>query len=84
MNSVIKHCLRCIIHESGNMNECEKVLSIVELVINSLPNNSTGFSLFYLNDGHEPILPIQLIKGNEEIKTDSVVFLYEGLLLDGN
>ena len=30
----------------------------MELVINSLPNKSTGFSTFYLNYGHEPILPI--------------------------
>ena len=72
MNSVIEQCMRCTIHESGNINEWEKILSTVELVINSLPNKSTGFSPFYLNYGHEPILPIQLIKGDEEIRTESI------------
>ena len=56
------------------MNEWEKILSTVELAINSLPNKSTGFSPFYLNCRHEPILPIQLLKGNEEIRTESVGF----------
>ena len=32
----------------------------------------SGFSPFYLNYGHEPILPIQLIKGDEEISTESI------------
>ena len=72
MNSVIEQCMRCIIHESGNINEWENILSTVELVINSLPNKSTGFSPFYLNYGHEPILPIQLLRGNEEIWAESV------------
>ena len=40
--------------------------------INSLPNKSTGFSAFYLNYGHEPILPIQLLKGNGEVRTETV------------
>ena len=44
----------------------------MELAINSLPNKSTGFSPFYLNYGHEPILSIQLIKGDEEIRTESI------------
>ena len=72
MNSVIEQCMRCTIHESGNINEWEKILSTMELVINSLPNKSTGFSPFYLNYGYEPILPIQLIKGDEEIRTESI------------
>ena len=50
----------------------EKIVSTVELVINSLPNKSTGFSPFYLNYGYEPILPIQVIKGDEEIRTESI------------
>ena len=44
----------------------------MELVINSLPNKSTGFIPFYLNYGHERILPIKLLRGNEEIRTESV------------
>ena len=48
------------------------ILSTIELVINSLPNKSIGFSPFYLNYGYAPILPIQLIKGDEEIRTESI------------
>ena len=72
MNSVIEQCMTCTIHEFGNIKEWGKILSTVELVINSLPNKNTGFSLFYLNYGHEPILPIQPIKRDEEIRTESI------------
>ena len=64
--------MRCIIHESGNINGWEKILYTVELVINSLSNKSTGFNPFYFNYGHEPILPIQLLRDNEEIRTENV------------
>ena len=57
MNSVIEQCMSCIIDESGNMHHWRK-LSTVELVINSLPNKSAGFSPFYLNEGKELILPL--------------------------
>ena len=42
------------------------------MVINSLPNQSTGFSPFFLSYGCEPVTPIQLLKDNEEAKTKSV------------
>ena len=72
INSIIEQCMRCIIHESRNVNEWGKILSNVDLVINLLPNKSTGFSPFYLNYRHEPILPIQLLRGNEEIRMESM------------
>ena len=72
MNSVIEQCMRCVIYESGNINDWQKILFTVELFINSLPDKSTVFSPFYLNYGHEPLLPIQLLRGSEEIQTESV------------
>ena len=42
------------------------LLPTVEMVINSLPNQSTGFSPFFLNYGHEPVTPIQLLKAMNE------------------
>ena len=71
MNSMLEQCMRCIIHESGNVNDWEEILSTIELVTNSLPNKSTGFSTFYLNYGHEPLLVTKLLKGNEETKIES-------------
>ncbi|MCG8409648.1 MAG: chromo domain-containing protein, partial [Phycisphaerales bacterium] len=50
----------------------EKVLPTVEMVINSMPNSSTGFSPFYLNYGREPVMPVQLLDGKEGVSTESV------------
>ena len=80
MNAVIEQCMRRIIHESGNMNNYKRILSTMELFINSLPKKSTGFTPFHSNYGHEAILPIQLIKGNEEIRTESVGFLVQRVI----
>ena len=83
MNSVVGQTVRCLLHDVGNPKDWERTLHTVELVINSLPNQSTGFSPFYLNYGYEPTAPIQLLKGDEEIKTDSVGSLYQGFRLTG-
>ena len=72
MNSVVSQTIRCLLHDKGNPKDWEKMLPTVELVINSLPNQSTGCSPFYLNYGYEPVTPIQLVKGNEEVKTESI------------
>ena len=72
MNSVVSQTIRCLLHYRGNLKDWEKMLSTVELVINSLPNQSTGFSPFYLNYGYEPVTPIQLIRGIEEVRTESM------------
>ena len=72
INSVVSQTIRCLLHDKGNPKDWEKMLPTVELVINSLPNQSTGFSPFYLNYGYEPVTPIQLVKGNEEVKTESI------------
>ena len=54
------------------MKDWEILLPTVELVVNSLPNSSTGFSPFYLNYGYEPVTPIQLLRGDELAETESV------------
>ena len=72
MNYVVSQTVRCLLHDIGNPKDWEKTLPTVELVINSLPNQSTGFSPFYLNYGYEPVTPIQLLKGDEEVKTESI------------
>ena len=72
MNSVVSQTVRCLLHDIGNNKDWEKTLPTVELVINSLPNQSTGFSPFYLNYGYEPVTPVQLLKGAEEVKTESI------------
>ena len=72
MNSVVSQTVRCLLHDIGNPKDWEKTPPTVELVINSLPNHITGFSPFYLNYGYESVTQIQLLKGDEEIRTKSV------------
>ena len=54
----------------------------VELVINSLPNSSTGFSPFFLNYGYEPVTPIELLRGDELAKTESVASFIQRVASD--
>ena len=72
MNAVVSQTLHCLIHNSNEMKPWDSLLSTVELVVNSLPNSSTGFSPFYLNYGYEPVTPIELLRGNELAKTEAV------------
>ena len=71
MNSIVSQSLRCFIHES-NGAESDSLLPMVELTINSLPNSSTGYSLFFLNYGFHPTVPVELLKGDEEVSNESV------------
>ena len=73
MNAVVSQTLRCLIHQTNEMKKWENLLPTVELVINSLPNASTGFTPFFLNYGYEPVTPIQLLRGNEIASTESVM-----------
>ena len=69
MNSVVGQMLRCIIHENRD-SSWDSLLPTVEMTINSLPNSSTGYSPFYY--GYHPVLPVELLKGDEEVKIESV------------
>ena len=66
------------------MKKWEIFLPTVELVINSLPNSSTGFSPFFLNYGYEPVTPIQLLRGDEIARTESVASFTQGVASDWN
>ena len=72
MNAVVSQTLRCLIHYTKNAKSWEILLPVVEMAINSSPNQSTGFSPFYLFYGHEPVTPIQLLQGDETASTKSV------------
>ena len=84
MNSVLSQTLRCLIHESKNVKRWEILLPTVEMVINSLPNQSTGFSPFLLNYEHEPVMPIQLLQGDESAKTEGVASFIQRITSDWN
>ena len=82
MNAVVGQTLWCLIHNSNEMKMWEILLPNVELVINSLPNSSTGFSPFYLNYGYEPVTPIELLRADELAKTGSVASFVQRVASD--
>ena len=84
MNAVVSQTLRCLMHDSQNIKIWETLLSTVEMVINSLPNQSTGFSPFFLNYGHEPVTPLQLLKGNEEARAERAASFLRRVTSDWN
>ena len=48
------------------------MLATVEMVVNSLPNRSTGYSPFFLMYGYHPVLPVELLKGDEATNVETV------------
>ena len=72
MNAVIGKMLRCIIYEVNEGREWDSLLPTIELAINFLPNHSTGYSPFFLNYGFQPTVPAEWIKGNEEIRQETI------------
>ena len=82
MNAVVIQTLRCLIHDTKNVKRWENLLPTVEIVINSLPNQSTGLSPFFLNYGFEPVPPIHLIRGDEYSKIESVASFIQRVTSD--
>ena len=72
MNQVVSQTLRCVIHQLGDISDWKSILPTVEFAINSLPNRSTGFSPFYLNYGYHPVVPSELLKGDENVRNEAV------------
>ena len=71
MNAVVGQMLRCIIHENRG-SSWDSLLPTVAMTINTLPNSSTGYSLFFLNYGYHPVLLVELLKADEEVKIEAV------------
>ena len=71
MNAVVGQMLRCTIGNEKGTN-WDSLLPSIELTINSLPNSNTGYSPFFLNYGYHPTIPIELLKGDEEVKNEVV------------
>ena len=72
MNALVSQTLRGLLHGMNEKKNWEIFLPTVEMVINSMPNKSIGFIPFYLNYGHELVMPVQLLRSNEKVSTKSV------------
>ena len=72
MNAIVSQTLRCLISDVPDLTRWREFLPTMEMVINSLPNRSTGYSPFYLVYGYHPVLPVELLKGDEKTNVESV------------
>ena len=72
MNAVVSQTLRCLMSDVADLNRWIDYLPTVEMVVNSLPNRSTGYSPFFLMYGYHPVLPIELLKGDESTNVETL------------
>ena len=72
MNTVVSQTLRCLMSDVSDLTKWTDYLPTVEMVVNSLPNRSTGYSPFYLMYEHHPVLPIELLRGDESTNVETV------------
>ena len=82
MNAVASQTLRSLIHKTNDYRSWELLLPTMEMVMNLFPNQSIGFSPFFLNYGYEPVTPIQLLKGNERMSTENVASFVQRVTSD--
>ena len=72
MNAIISQTLCCLMSDIPNLGRWKEFLPTVEMVVKSLPNRSTGYSPFYLMYGHHPVLPVELLKGDESTNVETL------------
>ena len=72
MNRVVEMILRCLLHEERTYEDWERLLSMVEFVINSSPAQSTGYTPFFLNFGYHPCTPVDILRDSEESTVETV------------
>ena len=72
MNAVVSQTLRCLMTDVTDLTRWKDYLPTVEMMINSLPNRSTGYSPFFLMYGYHPVLPVELLKGDESTNVETV------------
>ena len=72
MNAVVSQTLRCLMSDVTDLSKWIDMLATVEMVVKSLPNRSTGYSPFFLMYGYHPVLPVELLKGDEATTVETV------------
>ena len=72
MNQLVFQTLCYVIHQLGDVSKWKTHLPTVKFAINLLLNESMGYSPFYLNYGYHPVVPSELIKGDEFVRNKFV------------
>lgn len=71
MNAIVGQMLRCLIQDRKG-SSWDSLLPSIKLTINALAKSSTAYSPFSFNYGYHPTVPIELIKGYEEMRIGAV------------
>ena len=72
MNAVVSQTLHCLITNVVDVSKWKDFLPTVEMVVNLLPNRSTGYSPFFLMYGYHLVLPVELLKGDESTNVETL------------
>ena len=72
MNAVVSQTLCCLMTDVLDLSGWTDYLPTVEMVVNSLPNRSTRYSPFFLMYGYHPLLPVELLKGDESTNVETL------------
>ena len=72
MNAVVSETLRCLMIDITDLHRWIDYLPTIEMVVNSLPNRSTGYSPFFLMYGYHLVLLIELLKGDESTNVETL------------
>ena len=72
MNAIISQALCCLMSDVANLGRWKEYLPTMEMVVNSLPNRNTRYSPFYLMYGYYPVLPVELLKGDESTNVETL------------
>ena len=77
MNAVVSQTLCCLMTDVSDLNRWKDFLPTVEMVVNSLPNRSTGYSPFFLMYGYHLVLLVELLKGDESTNVETLLKFLE-------
>ena len=72
MNAVVSQTLHCLMTNVADLSRWTDSLSTVEMVVNSLLNRSIGYSPFFLMYKYHPVLPVELLKGDESTNVETL------------
>ena len=65
MNAIVSQTLCCLMSDVLDLGRWKEFLLTMEMVVNSLPSRSTRYKPFYLMYEYHPVLPVELLKGDE-------------------
>ena len=77
MNAIVSQTLHCLMSDVPDLGRWKDFLPTVEMVMNSLPNGSIGYSPFSLMYGYHPVLPVELLKRNESTNLETLLKFLE-------